>query len=342
MANFDEILKNLHEGSVLTDTEEAITINATREFEIPVGYNTTIAHRGDVNSQIITFRLPQYHESHNLKMCQFQRLKWKNITSGHEDFSNLKPVQETASDGYYKVQWEVPPEAFTAAGSLQISISLYDLNEQGRIAFSWNTPTFGGFSVGESQLNFGEDFNGEQKVYIPAANEVLFVNEETRQIIAPSGYNNSFCNYGDAGISTIYFRIKKKFKGINLGNDTANIVINIGYDNVLKKYSTTDKNSSITKIPTFANDEGLIDFVWSVPRGVTCNKQNYRGAVKISITIIDGEKTWSSQSYNQLTINDSFVAEIPADPEEDIDEIEQAIERYLKSFNLTISPGEEY
>jgi hypothetical protein len=43
-----------------------------------------------------------------------------------------------------------------------------------------------------------------------------------------------------------------------------------------------------------------------------------------------------------LTINDSFVAEIPADPEEDIDEIEQAIERYLKSFNLTISPGEEY
>jgi hypothetical protein len=71
MANFDTILNKLHDFATLKDEEAntPIIINNKRNFEVPANYNLTIAHAGDVNSQIITFRLPLTSESHLLSKC---------------------------------------------------------------------------------------------------------------------------------------------------------------------------------------------------------------------------------------------------------------------------------
>jgi hypothetical protein len=91
--SFDELLANLHQGSALIDEEQKfITINEKREFFIPEGYNTTIAYEGDINSQIITFDLPKFHEGHNLTDCDNKILYWKNLSSGIEGKSDLKQV----------------------------------------------------------------------------------------------------------------------------------------------------------------------------------------------------------------------------------------------------------
>jgi hypothetical protein len=69
MASFDEILAKLHDNSLLKDTDGVITITPTRQFKVPAEYNLTIAYSGDVNSQIITFKLPFTHEGHSLFDC---------------------------------------------------------------------------------------------------------------------------------------------------------------------------------------------------------------------------------------------------------------------------------
>jgi hypothetical protein len=177
MANFDEILGRLHNSAILADTEldTPIVVNNKRKFEIPKDYNTIIAHEGDVNSQIVTFQLPLFHEGHKLSECFYKRIKWKNLKNGVESTSPLQLINVNENAKNFSVKWEVPPEAFSAAGKIEISLSLYDL-DGGKIAFSWNTPTFSDLSVGAGFAEVGEDI--ESEIHIPAANEILFVDDE--------------------------------------------------------------------------------------------------------------------------------------------------------------------
>lgn len=151
MASFDEMLKRLHpdKSAVLTDAEanEPIVINGLRQFEVPKGYNLTIAYEGDVNSQKITFKLPRTHEGHDLADCSLKVIRWKNTNIKAEDSSNLKVINiDTTS---IIVEWIVPPAAFVVAGNIEVAISFYDvLNES--LAFSWNTAAFSGFRVGKT------------------------------------------------------------------------------------------------------------------------------------------------------------------------------------------------
>jgi hypothetical protein len=106
----------------------------------------------------------------------------------------------------------VPPEAMTAAGTLEIAISFYD-KKDGQIVFSWNTPTFKGFTIGES-------FNTVQSFWYgtgapPETDEILKINTENKTIIVPPGYNTTVCNYGDIGTATLYFS-RTNFSIINL------------------------------------------------------------------------------------------------------------------------------
>jgi hypothetical protein len=67
MASFDDILEHIHSGSSVTDSaleENYITINSKREFIVPKGADTVLGYAGDVNSQIVTFVLPNSHEGH--------------------------------------------------------------------------------------------------------------------------------------------------------------------------------------------------------------------------------------------------------------------------------------
>jgi hypothetical protein len=70
-------------------SEKPVKITKERMFEIPEGFNLIIAYTGDVNSQLVSFEFPRYHEEHDLSLCLNQKLKWKNIKSGAEGVSNL-------------------------------------------------------------------------------------------------------------------------------------------------------------------------------------------------------------------------------------------------------------
>ena len=204
MANFDDILKNLHDSATLEDTEilTPIVVTSNRTFEVPNGYNLILAYAGDVNSQIVTFQFPKFHEKHDLSKCQKKKIKWKNLTSGTEGRSNLKVIDDSSEDKW-TASWEVPPEIMTAASVIEIGISLYDIYpDSNLIAFSWNTATFRGFSVSESFSEVGDVWD---EGYYPAKNEILNISVDNRNIVAPSGYNSVIANFGDIGISKVFF-----------------------------------------------------------------------------------------------------------------------------------------
>lgn len=336
MANFDDILRELHDSAILTDTEAEtpIVVDIKRNFKIPEEYNTIIAHEGDVNSQVITFRLPLTHEGHDLSKCTYKRLKWKNNKSLIEGTSNLVVDRINESNLTFDITWEIPPEAFTAAGVLGFSISFYDVSE-GKIAFSWNTPTCTAFSVGAAFTEIGED--GVSGIYVPAANEILFINDESRQIVMPVGYNNIFCNYGDKGTSTVYFRVKRKIKGIDLTSTDTIIEINVGFDGVVTKYSTAQLEPCLlVETKTISPDTGLVDLIWNVPAEITFNSNEYTGNITISFVFTENGKKWVSQKFDKLSIGESFIVTEDNPLEPATDWIQSQIDKYMDSQEFII------
>ena len=102
-----------------------ISIDKKRNFIVPEGYDTVLGYAGDVHSQVITFVLPLKHESHGLYQCDRRVLKWKNLSSGAEGESEL-PVKDS-NNSTWTTTWDVPPELMTAAGTIEIAISIYDI-----------------------------------------------------------------------------------------------------------------------------------------------------------------------------------------------------------------------
>lgn len=300
MTKFDDILDGLHnDGSgKLKDNPDTIEINSKRQLIIPQGYDTLLAYSGDVNSQIITFKLPAQHEGHELTRCQHKVLKWKNLTSGLEGVSNLIPYGEN-------FQWEIPPEAFTQAGTLEISISLYDINDNNdKIAFSWNTPVFTNFSVGSGSDEI--PLKLVENVFFPSEYEILTVTEHG-QIVAPKGYNNTVARFGDKGISKVYFQIPKIIHGLDVSSADVNIHVLYSFLNI----TTTDitKLNPISKFQS-AEQEGQISFFeWDVPGDITNNSENYTGnfAIGLNIAKTDKTKEWHTSPYNGLNIAPALI-----------------------------------
>lgn len=306
MVSFDEMLDSLHSGlndtGLLTDPKEVIVINEKRQFILPSNFNSTIGYEGDVNSQIITFDLPSTIEGHELSECSHKIIKWSNLQNGLEGRSKLKPI-EGASDGRQFLQWNIEPDVFARAGTIQITISFQDIVNE-KIAFQWNTASFSGLVVAAiaADVGFSE----------PAENEVLFINEETRRIVAPQGYNNTVCNYGDIDVSKIYFRTKRKIKGIDLlgANTIAKIRCNLNGD--IYVYDTNGENLKITPYTIEVDEiDGLVNITWQVPMEITNNKQNYAGSFSIEVDFETDEpkRVWRTNTYTGFIIgSDVFQA----------------------------------
>ena len=320
MASFDEMLKQLHsnKGTILTDAEanEPIVINSLRQFEVPKEYNLTIAYEGDVNSQIITFKIPRMHEGHDLSECGLKTIRWKNHTSNIEDCSNLEVINDSKTLNDFLVKWIVPPAAFSAAGTLEISISLYDLvGTLNQIAFSWNTPIYSGFSVGKSSSGVGKG-PSIPSIIAPAKNEVLFINEETRSIVAPQGYNFNVTTFGNKNTDALYFQVSQKIGELELTNEDVEAFIIVVMDGY------TDEFPIQNRFASFADGSlgtGLMNFMWKIPEEISNNVWEYTGPFSIAIsfrkteqeTVGDTTKTvetrWTTLPFNNLTIKPSLV-----------------------------------
>ncbi len=317
---FDELLASLHpnsegvpQGATLVESDSPIKINTKRQFEVPEDYNLVLAYEGDVNSQKVTFKLPVFHENHNLSLCSLKTLRWRNTASNVEEWSNLEEIPgSSTTDGagvqWFKLQWTVPPAAFASAGTIEIAISIYDTKIEGgvtKIAFSWNTPTFSGFTVAGTLSSVGE-VPSLSLVTGPAKNEILFIHDETHSIVAPANYNFTICTFGSENTVNVFFQIPKKVSNINVADPNTEITVIVQLGSGMQDYKIA--NADIT--PSFAdgsNGEGLVNFVWRVPPSVTANEQKYTGPFTIVVKIENGTSVWRTTPFQSLTIGQSIV-----------------------------------
>lgn len=303
--NFDDIITSLHNSPVLADNREddnnVILINEKRQFVPGSNFNTVIAYEGDVNSQIITFKLLKANDNHDLSNCGYKEIKWKNIASRVEGTSY--PEEEDAADEkYFYLKWLVPAEACTQSGNVEISLSIYDkINNQ--IAFSWNTAKYAGLSIGGSIESVGENF--------PPKDEILIINRDTKAITAPAGYNNTICNYGEVGLTEIYFLVdrylgKKKTLDVLSANTTVTIYV------TMNGLAGHDNTNNITKEPytveiSEGTKEGLVFITWKVPNGITSGI--HTGPVGFSIMLgfeDESGNRWFSNTYSNLKVGSNL------------------------------------
>lgn len=307
MANFDDILNDLHQASGLSDAEfeQPITITSRRTFEVPQGYDLTLGYAGDVNSQIVTFQFPRTHEGHDLHSCNFKTVKWKNLKSGTEGVSLLN-INTTELESW-TAQWEVPPESMTTAGQLEIAISIYD-EKNGVVAFSWNTPSFKQFVIGETTTQIANVF---QDNGMPAKNEILIVNADSREIEVSLDWNPIICSFGDIGTSQVYFEINQYLRGLNLLDENVRVYVGVAF------ISDTVEDFRVTNIkPIFLSntnkESNRVLVTWDVPDVITNNQHGYIGTFAISLKAQIEEngvitKRWSTAQFNKLTIGPSVL-----------------------------------
>lgn len=332
MAGFDDVLATLHDNAGdarLNDNDAVIRITDRRTFDVPQDYNTILGYAGDINSQVVTFELPEKHEEHNLLACSNKILNWKNLASNVEGTSTLLAVGASEDSTLYK--WEVPPEAMTQAGKLEIAISLYD-TKNGNIAFSWNTPPYSGFSIGASFVHIGSAWTEGDKGYkMPAKNEILNVDIEGRQIIAPAGYNKIICNYGDIGTSKVFFVVNKFIRGIDIFDEAAAVYVNVAFSTDTTDWRLIDK----TAIMSYSDNGNKAVICWDIPSDITNNNQKYVGNISISLKFEKTEngqitQRWVSSSFTQLSIGPSLMLNTIVDVVERDEEIlERAIDNYF-------------
>ena len=328
MAGFDDILSNLHnnaDDAKLNDSDDIVRITNKRIFEIPQDYNTILGYAGDINSQVVTFELPERHENHNLLACEYKILNWKNLSSGVEGNSDLLPTTKPA-----QFKWEVPPEAMTQAGKIEIAISLYDIKNN-NIAFSWNTATYSGFSIGSSFVHTGSAWTNGR---LPAKDEILNIDIEGRQIVAPQGYNRIICNYGDIGTSKVFFVVNKYVRGIEILDDNTEVYVNVVFDSETTEWKKIEKSA----IVPYSENGNKVVICWNVSSDITNNNQKYVGNIGISLKFEkkveeDIVQRWVTSSYTQLQIGSSLMLNTVIDiVERDEEIVERAIEGAIDNY----------
>lgn len=335
-ANFQGLIDSLHSGvsDTIDEAKNIIEINEKRQF-VPKDFDTVIAYEGDINCQIITFKNIRYFDAHDLSACQNHEIRWKNLTSGIEGTSKLSIAAEYVTETSFCAAWEVPPELCTQAGTIEISIAYYDKDGE-VVVFSWNTGNYTGLSVGKSMDSVGFQF--------PAKNEILVISKESKSIVAPVGYNNILCNFGDVGIANVYFLVDR-YLGKNNDLDTYNSKISIYIiinGHRLKEVSESTPTRITRQLYTSEiaerEKDGLVFIKWEVPSNITANESYGSGKIQIAIEFQEVDKDgtitkrWFSNPYSNLEINKSIleISIVPGEGATTEDVIYNIIDNYFE------------
>ena len=343
MASFDSLLSSIHSGFSATDEgtndiKKSIKINAKRQFVPGEDFDTVIAYEGDINSQIVSFWCEGYIDNHELYSCTNHELRWKNLASGTEGTSKLTLQNPGTDKSEFAMMWEVPAEACTQAGTLEISISIYDKNQEGKVVFSWNTTKYSGLTIGGSLETVGFDF--------PAKDEILFIDKDTKNISSPPGYNNVVCNYGDIGMSEIYFLIDRylgKKKGLDVYDENTKITVYVminGFSGSDYIYNATKQLYSVATDTSQKN--GMVFITWQIPEIVTAGPAG-PSEMQIMLCFENGGKKWYTNTYRGLTVGQNLYngeVEQPKDWDMFKNYIYEAIESYFVDNEVVIDANE--
>lgn len=301
--SFDQALQSLHDNAIMQDTDSMIEINNKRQFIVPPDFDTVIAYEGDANSQIITFKCVRYADGHDLSKCVEKTLRWKNLSSKIEGNFGFDASKMTVEEEYMFLRWEVPLDACTQAGIIEIALKCYDMTDNA-LTFSWNTASFSGLSVGKSM---------DSVDLFPTKDQLLVIDKESRNIVAPAGYNNIICNYGDVGVSNVFFLINRhlgRYNEFDLldENMEATIYVKIGGEKIKERITVIEPYSTEIAGPV---NGGLVLLTWEVPAEITAGDF---GAAKLDVSLefVIKEKEvikrrWLSNVYSKLEIAESIV-----------------------------------
>lgn len=347
--NFSELIGKLHNNTAKlaesVNETNLLIVNNKRQISATENFDTVIAYEGDINSQIITIQCPLFYDQHDLSACAKKELKWKNIASGMEGVSPLRD-NEKRTDVFY-LQWDVPSDACTQAGTLEISLTFYDKSGE-YVAFAWNTAKYTGLSIGKTieSVNFA----------FPPKDEILIIDKDTKNIIAPAGYNNTICTYGDVGMTEVYFLINRylgKKREIDILNE-AGIEIYVTMGNAFGSDRSTNRITKRLYTEEIADreKEGLVLITWKVPEGITAGPNGATGLSIMFNFFLEEEKLneetgelekfkskqWNTNIYRSLTIGDNLFQINHSNPEEKweltTDYITGVIDDYLKNGNF--------
>lgn len=351
MADFSEILKQLHaDNEDTTDNDSVIEITSQRTFNIPSDYNLVLGYAGDVNSQVVTFKIPSKHDGHILKDCQHKRIKWKNTADGAEGYSKLTVLSD-GSDSSWLASWQVPPAATQTAGSLEVSLVVFDVIND-KIAFAWNTVVYTGFKIGQSVTTVTNSWSDNEH-YWPAKDETLVIDADTRAIIAPRGFNGAVANFGDIGVSAVYFEANKKIRGIDLMDERLTVFVSIKMNN--KQYRSKIEKTNIR--PSTINEDRVL-ITWQLPDWLTSGLDSDThepliGKFSISLTfaiigtvygVTKTIKKWTTAIFNNLAIGESMLVTDPDNVEVENDletEVLELIDNYFVTNEFIIGSQTE-
>jgi hypothetical protein len=123
--------------------------------------------------------------------------------------------------------------------------------------------------------------------HFPAKDEILTINKETRAILAPMGYNNTICNYGDIGVASVYFLIDRYLGGKTGDFDVFNSTIRVFVK--AKVYASTEgidisssKRLYSSEIDARIN-EGLVFLEWNPDEELTATNPEDIGNFEIAL-----------------------------------------------------------
>lgn len=216
MADYSQIISGIHGGNPtghVIDEHEYIVINPeTRQLEVPVNFNATIAFVGDINSQVVRFLCPKEYDGHSLKECSNHEIRWYNTSSGFGDKSPLEIGDDVGEN--FVLSWIVPPEATTKAGNVQCVISIYDTDEA-TIKYQWNTAIFSGFNIGATLENV--------ETSMPVRSKILTLNPDTKNIMLPAGYNTTIASQYDIGTTHVYLQAPRYIHNMDLFDSSVGV-----------------------------------------------------------------------------------------------------------------------
>ena len=339
--DFSKLISSLHDSTgTLADNfndDTILVVDNKRQITAGKDFDTVIAYEGDINSQIVTIKINRTYDAHDLSLCTYKELRWKNLGSGVEGVSKLLVDSTTSTENLY-LSWEVPSDACTQAGTLEISLTFYDKSGE-YIAFAWNTAKYIGLSIGKTieSVNFA----------FPPKDEILIIDKDTKNIIAPIGYNNTICTYGDEGVTEIYFLVNRylgKRNDLDIFATDAKITVYVVIKDKQGRCSTDDEVSLIakqlyTEEISNRNQEGLVLVRWSVPNGITAGSSG-PGPFSIMLCFEQNGKKWYTNTYSNLAIGNSLFQYEPGEAEEwSLFEsaVETVIDNYFAKNNFIIS-----
>jgi hypothetical protein len=205
----------------------------------------------------------------------------------------------------------VPSDAFTQAGALEIAITFYDLDDDFKLAFSWNTPSYTGLSIGKTMET-------TSITNFPPKDEILVIDKETKNIVAPKGYNNVICNYGDVGMANVYFLVNRylgRDNSLDVLGENVTVTIYVIMNGYKRKQILKEKKLYTTEISD-RNNEGLVFIDWKVPPQFTSGAFG-ANSLQLSLEFVEIEKNdqdedvivkrWFTNPYSSLKVGPSMI-----------------------------------